>query len=70
MVATMASDPAALREAIAALDTAEGDAALGPIVAALYAARSELGPHRFDALLGRVRHTLRARLDRQLEVAS
>ena len=48
----------------------EGAAALGQLVEALYAERDELGPQRFDELLGRVRRTLRARLDRQLEYAS
>jgi hypothetical protein len=43
---------------------------LSDLVAALYAAREELGAESFDALLGRVRRTLRARLDRQLEYAS
>ena len=68
--ATTASDPVALRSAIEALPSPEGDAALAPLVAALYGSRAELGPDRFDALLSRVRRTLRARLDRQLEVAS
>lgn len=68
--ATTASDPAPLLAAIDALPTPQGDAALAPLVAALYATRSELGADRFDALLARVRQTLRARLDRQLEVAS
>jgi hypothetical protein len=52
---------------VSARDTTLG---LGALVAAIYAARAELGNERFDALLARVRTTLRARLDRQLEYAS
>ena len=69
-VATTAADPAPLRAAIDALPTPQGDGALASLVTALYAGRAELGPERFDTLLARVRQTLRARLDRQLEVAS
>ena len=47
-----------------------GDAELCAVVEALYAERDALGTDTFDALLGRVRTTLRARLDRQLEFAS
>jgi len=43
---------------------------LSELVAALYAERDELGAETFDTLLARVRETLRARLDRQLEYAS
>ena len=49
---------------------AGGDAELCALVEALYADCAALGAHTFDALLGRVRTTLRARLDRQLEFAS
>lgn len=63
-------DPEPLRRAAGELDGADGEAALGRLVAALYAHRQELGAERFDGLLARVRTTLRARLDRQLEVAS
>jgi len=63
------ADPAPLRDAVAGL-AAGGDEALGRVVTALYEARDDLGAERFEALLGRVRRTLRARLDRQLEVAS
>jgi hypothetical protein len=60
------------RQLALALESAHvGDeAALGALVAALYAERHELGPEQFDVLLARVRRTLRARLDRQLEYAS
>jgi hypothetical protein len=44
--------------------------ALGRLVEALYATRAELGGDRFAQLLARVRVTLRARLDRQLEYAA
>jgi len=64
-----AADPAPLRDAVAALATG-GDEVLGRVVTALYDGRDALGAERFDALLARVRRTLRARLDRQLEVAS
>ena len=40
------------------------------LVEALYAGRDELGTERFDALLGRIRLTLRASIDRQLEYSS
>ncbi|MGE0729681.1 MAG: hypothetical protein AB7O92_01005 [Acidimicrobiia bacterium] len=40
--------------------------ALHVLVTELYAARAALGAERFDALLGRTRTALRARLDRQL----
>ena len=69
-------DPAELRDAVAALPVgaastaAEGAEALNRLVLQLYVARPGLGPVRFDRLLSRLRHTLRARLDRQLEVAS
>lgn len=57
------------RDAIAGV-RAGGDAELCAVVEALYADRNALGNDTFDALLGRVRTTLRARLDRQLEFAS
>lgn len=57
------------RDAIAGV-RAGGDAELCAVVEALYADRDVLGTNLFDALLGRVRTTLRARLDRQLEFAS
>ena len=57
------------RGAIAAV-RGGGDAELCAVVEALYADRRVLGNDMFDALLGRVRTTLRARLDRQLEFAS
>lgn len=64
-----ASAPPRLRAALAA-PAHDGDGALRELVEALYAGREELGAERFEALLARVRRTLRARLDRQLEYAS
>lgn len=61
--------PAGVAAAVAAVRT-EGDGALAGLVTALYRDRATLGAERFDALLGRVRQTLRARLDRQLAYAS
>jgi hypothetical protein len=50
---------------------ADGEAtALPELVEAIYATRDELGAEQFDLLITRVRQTLRARLDRQLEYAS
>jgi hypothetical protein len=70
-----ASTSSRVRDAVTALTDAEDgkdgeDAALSGLVEALYATRDELGAERFDLLLTRVRRTLRARLDRQLEYAS
>ncbi len=39
------------------------------LLEALYASRDELGDETFDALLKRIRKSLRSRLDRQLECA-
>ena len=63
------STPSRVRAAIAVVRDG-GDATLCELVEALYAARDELGVEQFDVLLARVRETLRARLDRQLEYAS
>lgn len=61
--------PPSLETAFAAL-SAGGDAALCQFIAALYASRDALGETSFDALLGRVRKTLRYALDRRMEYAS
>lgn len=61
--------PPGVAAAVAAVQ-ADGDGALAGLVAALYEDRATLGAERFDALLSRVRKTLRARLDRQLAFAS
>jgi hypothetical protein len=59
------------RLAAALHEVQAGDhAALGGVVAAVYAERDELGPADFEAVLARVRRTLRNHLDRQLEFAS
>lgn len=63
------ADPPALRDAVAALAATPGPGAASALVQALYAGRDQLGADRFDQLLGRVRTTSRARLDRQLEYA-
>jgi hypothetical protein len=64
-----AATPSRVRDAVTALTDGE-DAALSGLVEALYATRDDLGAERFDLLITRVRRTLRARLDRQLEYAS
>lgn len=46
------------------------NAGLVAIVSLLHAERVALGADRFEALLGRVRTTLRARLDRELEYSA
>jgi hypothetical protein len=62
--------PAPVAAAIDAFAAAGGDESLCRCIEALYAEADALGPARFDALLGRVRRTLRARLDRQMAYAS
>jgi hypothetical protein len=47
-----------------------GDAALCRFIEVLYGSRRDLGDARFATLLGRVRETLRAGLDRRMEFAS
>jgi hypothetical protein len=64
-----ATTPPRVRAAVAALGDG-GAATLCELVEALYATRAELGVEQFDVFLARVRETLRARLDRQLEYAS
>ena len=60
--------PATVRDALEAVIADSGGVdALNHLVAALYAARSALGKSDFDAALGRVRATLRARIDREME---
>jgi hypothetical protein len=65
-----ADTPVAVASAVAGL-AAEGSAtALAALVAALWDEREGLGPERFDAVLARVRITLRARIDRQMAYAA
>ena len=61
--------PLAVARATEVLTAARDDAALCGLIEALYAARAELGPERLGAALGRIRRTLRARIDRRVEVA-
>lgn len=58
-----------VRDALAAAGSSDFGAELSQLVGAFYASRAELGA-RFDTVLTRLRATLRARLDRQLEYAS
>lgn len=58
-----------LRSALTAVKGGD-DAGLSQLVAALYAEREHLGPERFATVLERLRRTLRARVDRQMEYAS
>jgi len=61
--------PPAIAAAVAALGRDRNDAALCALIGALYESRTTLGATRFDALLGRVRRTLRAGIDRRMEFA-
>lgn len=61
--------PAPVVAAIAALRGQRDDTRLCALIEALYAHRTALGNARFDALLGRVRRTLRASIDRRMEFA-
>lgn len=62
--------PASVTGAIQALTRTRDAAALCTLIETLYASRAELGAARFDALLGRVRETLRASIDRRMEYAA
>lgn len=69
LVAMIGSDaPAPVTAAIAALPGS--GTAVAELVAALYSERAHLGPERFDALLGRVRRTMRAGLERRLQYSA
>ncbi len=61
--------PTSVTEAVQALTRTQDAAALCTLIETLYASRAELGAARFDALLGRVRETLRASIDRRMEYA-
>ena len=56
--------------AVQTLTRTRDAAALCTLIETLYASRAELGAARFDALLGRVRETLRASIDRRMEYAA
>lgn len=58
--------PDPVRGAVEALHRDLDASALTQVVEALYAARGDLGVERFEALLGKVRGVLRARIDRAL----
>jgi hypothetical protein len=62
--------PASVTRAIETLARTRDAAALCALIETLYASRGELGAARFDALLGRVRETLRASIDRRMEYAA
>jgi hypothetical protein len=65
-----AAVPPAIAAAVAALARDRNNAALCTLIGTLYESRTELGATRFDALLGRVRRTLRASIDRRMEFAA
>jgi len=62
--------PASVTGAVQTLTWTRDAAALCALIEVLYASRAELGAARFDALLGRVRETLRASIDRRMEYAA
>ena len=62
--------PASVTRAVQTLTQTRDAAALCTLIETLYATRDELGAARFDALLGRVRETLRASIDRRMEYAA
>lgn len=64
------TDPAILTDALASLVENPEKVGLCRLIEALYASRSELGKARFGSLLDRVRITLRAEIDRQMEYAA
>ncbi len=61
--------PPAVTQALETLREDLDAGALASLVEVLYAEREALGAQRFEALLGRVRETLRADLDRRLAIA-
>ena len=70
--AALASEgaPPTVVAAIAALRRERDNRALCALIGALYDDRATLGVARFDTLLGRVRRTLRASIDRRMEFAA
>ncbi len=62
--------PPAITSAVAQLARGRDNAALCDLISALYESRETLGAARFDSLLGRVRKTLRASVDRRMEFAA
>jgi hypothetical protein len=63
------SVPPYVAETIGRFTVARDANALCALIESLYAARDQLGAVQFDALLGRVRTTLRAQIDRRLAFA-
>ena len=61
--------PLPVRDAFLAL-AENGDDGLCQFIEALYAAREELGETQFEALLSRVRQTMRQTLNRRMEYAA
>ena len=62
--------PASVTAAVETLASTRDAAGLCTLIETLYARRGELGAERFDALLGRVRETMRASIDRRMEYAA
>jgi hypothetical protein len=62
--------PASVTAAVQTLASTRDAAGLCTLIETLYARRAELGARRFDALLGRVRETVRASIDRRMEYAA
>ncbi len=67
---TAQSVPPKAVSAVAELARGRDSAALCGLISALYEGREALGAARFDALLGRVRKTLRASIDRRMEFSA
>lgn len=59
-----------VQQAIRNLNQARNRAALCALIETLYASRADIGDGQFEQLLGRVRQTLRADIDRILEYAA
>ena len=62
--------PAAVTAALATLAGQHDAAALCTLITALYESRAALGETRFDLLIGRVRKSLRATIDRRMVYAA
>jgi hypothetical protein len=62
--------PQPVQAAIAAVVARRDGPALSGLIEALYAERTALGAKAFEALLGRVRRSLRAAIDRQAAYSS
>jgi hypothetical protein len=61
--------PAGVTAAVQTLTGTRDAAAVCTLIEILYANRAELGAARFETLLGRVRETLRASIDRRMAYA-